>query len=194
VTRLLSFFVALAFLACVAPDVATYGTVHVTMDTATCREPQLGYVRRDLPNMNQYGGPAWVYADSVDTADVVIDCPDLSDDPGAGRFETGRDAVDVDPAKANGEFAFTAVAFHELIHWYVAQRGHHPERVTFHVCEHSWDHPSCWTGDYGPGMMNPSVTLADSGTDPFEHVDAGGIAYNVPTRSDLTFFHWAVDP
>jgi hypothetical protein len=204
------YLIALLFVlaSCVSPDPAHYGTK--TVATNLCREPQATYAR-NVENLNMLGLSAWhLRTDLASTLDVEIECNDFTSDcmdfhisaacgPQAGYYTLGSFAVHIDPARANGEFAFSGVANHELIHWYI-YNGPHPERARMHICECGVAAPECWPGDCGHNnLMSP--VLAGLGTSTMsswngdlESADVGEITQNFPTEMDRRFVLWAITP
>lgn len=175
-----------------APDVPTYGRVAVGIEG--CREPQLTYFLNNLRNLQTLGGPDWHVAVSPEVPDVVVACVAFADsEPGAARYQLGSGYVEVDPARANGEFAFSAAFEHELVHWRI-YHGPRPVNVTKHVCHHSWERADCWDQEYGDALMNPSLG-ADMGWDgDTERLDTGDIAMNICAFQDTDMFRWAAHP
>lgn len=132
-----------------------------------CREPQVGYVRDHVADLDALDGPEWRLAIAPRRADVIVACADFAElcavqgrapscEPGAARYRRHTPYVEIDPSRANGEFAFTAAFLHELVHWSVA-RGPHPDRAGLHVCEDPSDGEDCWSGGYGLALMNPQL-------------------------------------
>lgn len=187
----------LLWLSCLPPRVG-----QPIVGTRDCRDPQVGYAREGLPALDPLG--------ITGTQDVELSCDDFVSacmdrrvenacGPQAAYFVLGTDVIHVDPARANGLFAFQGVVNHELVHWYIAH-GPHPERAVLHVCPCGDHAPTCWTGGCADrALMAPAQTglgpvTGAEWTGATESVDPGALTQNTPLAIDVRFVRWAVTP
>jgi hypothetical protein len=206
--KLLVVALAFAIAACeVQPDPA-FGTR--TIIPTHCHDPQTSYAR-DVTNLRHLGLSDWrVQSDSTQSIDVEVSCDDFTSDcldfhimsacgPQAGYFDLGASVVHVDQGRANGEFAFSGVQNHELVHWYIFH-GPHPDRARLHICPCGVTSPECWPDGCGSNaLMNPvqsglGTSTATTWDGMTEHVDVGMLTINDPTDLDARFVRWAATP
>lgn len=157
-----------------------------------CREPQTGYITEGLSNLDPIGVQFRTNL-TGDVPQVTVQCAELPRGT-AATYTPGEDRIRYDPAQAGLLFEAQSVVNHDLVHWYVARRGAHPERAKYHACRFADDAEFCWLDVYSPNaLMAPVQPVAgfDPGT---EAVAVGSIPQTIPQWSDQQFFLWAAGP
>jgi len=199
---------ALFLVACYGADSQNFGSK--TVATKDCREPQTSYHRNNVSNLDQLQLAAFrAHTDDSKPADFVVQCADFALDcevhhdqaacdhrNSPGYYTLGTNLCRVDHGQAQGEFSFSGVENHVLIHAYITQ-GPHPEMARLHICPCGVTLPDCWKGGCGTALMNPGLSGLGPSTTTFwngdtERIDVGVITLNTPTDLDRKFVQEAM--
>lgn len=164
------------------------------------REPQLTYAREHVSDMDALGGSHYRLALYGEQPTVIVNAVQFFEPENAAAGvclppDCPVPVISIDPTRANGELAFTAVMLHELIHEKIS-RGRHPERAQFHVCQ--FDGPLCYADGWwdahavmlptSPGLGTSTGSGWGGST---EIIDTGAIPNFVITQADKEFYQWA---